>query len=63
MISDKKTEILKRLDEIAIRIKTANANALRFYDDSAEVSIQYQIVDELIAEKTKITEELSFIEV
>ena len=47
MMNDRKTEILKRLDEIAIRIKTANANALRFYDDSAEVCIQHQIVDEL----------------
>lgn len=53
-----RTEKQRRLEEIERQIKTCRANALRFYDDSAEVSIQYQIIDELMEEKAQLIKNL-----
>jgi len=47
-------EKYRRLEQIEREIKTCQGNAIRFYDDSAEVSIQYQIIDDLLAEKAQI---------
>ena len=47
-------EQYRRLEQIEREIKTCQANAIRFFDDSAEVSIQYQIIDDLLAEKAQI---------
>lgn len=44
----------RRLEQIEQEIKTCRANALRFYDDPAEVSIQHQIIDDLFQEKAQI---------
>lgn len=44
----------RRLEEIEREIKTCRTNALRFYDDSVEVSIQHQRIDELFQEKAEI---------
>lgn len=46
--------IEQRLKQIEQQIQTAKSNALRFYDDGAEVAIQYQIIDELLDEKAAL---------
>lgn len=52
-------DIEKRLKQIEQQIQTAKTNALRFYDDSAEVSIQHQIIDELLDEKALLILKMS----
>lgn len=47
-------EKYRRLQQIEQQIKTCQTNALRFYDDSVEVSIQYDTIDELVQEKAEI---------
>lgn len=50
-------QILDRVAQIETQIKTCQSNALRFYDDSAEVSEQYDRIDELLAEKARLLKE------
>jgi len=50
----KTEEQYRRLEQIEREIKTCQANAIRFFDDPAEVSIQHQIIDDLFQEKAEI---------
>lgn len=51
-------EQYRRLEQIEREIKTCRTNAIRFYDDPAEVSIQHQIIDELLREKAEIIQSM-----
>lgn len=51
-------EQYRRLEQIEREIKQCQYNALRFYDDPAEVSIQHQTIDDLFQEKAEIIKSL-----
>jgi len=51
-------QIYRRLEEIEREIKTCQGNAIRFFDDPAEVSIQHEIIDDLFQEKAWLMKEL-----
>ncbi len=50
----KTEEQYRRLEQIEREIKTCQANAIRFFDDPAEVAIQHEIIDHLLHEKAEI---------
>jgi hypothetical protein len=51
-------EKYRRLEQIEREIKTCQANAIRFFDDRDEVSIQHQLIDELLQEKAEIIQNM-----
>lgn len=58
-MNPKIVEIQKQLETIKQQIKTCSTNAIRFYDDPAEVAIQYQNIDELLLDEAALIEQLA----
>lgn len=53
-MNETKQNLIDQLTEIRRMIKQCETNALRFYDDSAEVSLQWAYADELELEARSI---------